>query len=528
MFKPRRLEVAHVVASPRGHIDGSWSRPSLARWLALANFLTVTGLICVAALLLLQMRTDAERRSQLTANSLVQVLGRDIARNIELYDLSLQAVVENIGRPGVLEATPELRRMILFDRAASAPGFAFQLLLDASGTIVSGSSPSVPKGLDRSDTEYFHHFTAHPDDDDLHISPPAVSRVSGQQMIMLSRRLSNSDGSFAGVVVGGIKIDYLRSLFASVGAEHAGTVTLFGPQGVVLMREPFEQSVIGASVADATSYRRMIAMREGSFVGPAMLGEDERRFTFARLGLEPLTLSIAVSPSAVYAEWQRQALSLGLVLLSLCGVTAGLTWLLRRELCHREQTEAKLVAANASLAAQATTDALTGLGNRRRFDEALAQEWDRAVRGQRPVALVLIDADCFKGFNDTYGHQRGDEALRLIAGSIRAAANRASDTACRIGGEEFAVILPEVDTAGAIVVAERIRAAVMGWGMPHASGPHTVLTVSCGVASVPEVLAPNAAALVAEADGALYVGKGAGRNQVRAAEPNETDLRLVI
>lgn len=524
---PRRPEVVHVETSPPGHLDRSWLGSSFARWLALANFLTVTGLVSVAALLLWQMRADAERRSQLTANSLVQVLGRDIARNVELYDLSLQAVVESFGRTDVAQASPELRQLILFDRAASAPGFAFLLLLNTHGVVVAGSDRLVPKGLNRAEAEYFRHFRAQPNDDGLHISPPAISRVSGQHMIMLSRRLLNSDGSFAGVVVGGIKIDYLRRLFASVDAEHAGTVTLYGPEGIVLMREPFDQSAIGVSVADTPSYRRMIAVREGSFVGPAMLGDGERDFTFARLGLEPLTLSIAVEPSVIYAEWQRQALSLGMVLLSLCGVTVGLTWLLRRELSRRELAEMRLVAANAHLAAQATTDALTALGNRRRFDEALVQEWDRAVRGRRSLALILIDADCFKGFNDTYGHQRGDEALRLIAGSIRAAANRSSDTACRIGGEEFAVILPEIDLAGAAVVAERIRTAVMSWAMPHTAGPHAVLTVSCGVATVPEILAHNAAALVAEADAALYAAKGAGRNQVRAAEPSKKAMRLV-
>lgn len=523
----RGTEVEHVETSPAGRLYRSWLGRSLGRWLVLANFLTVTGLISVAALLLWQMRTDAEHRSQLTANSLVQVLGRDIARNVELYDLSLLAVVEGFGRTDVAQASPELRRMILFDRAASAPGFAFLLLLDTNGVIASGSDHLVPKGLDRSDTEYFRHFAAHPNDDGLHISPPAISRVSGQRMIMLSRRLTNPDGSFAGVVVGGIKIDYLRSLFASVDAEHAGTVTLYGPKGIVLMREPFDQSAIGVSVADTPSYRRMIVMREGSFVGPAMVGEGQRRFTFARIGTEPLTLSIALTPSTIYAEWWHRAIGLGMVLLSLCGVTAGLTWWLRRELGRREQAETKLLAANARLAAQATTDALTGLGNRRCFDETLAQEWERAVRGRRPLSLILIDADCFKGFNDTYGHQRGDEALRLIAGSIRAAANRASDTACRIGGEEFAVILPEIDLVGTEVVAERIRAAVMGWAMPHAAGPRAVLTVSCGVASAPEILAHNAAALVAAADAALYVAKGTGRNQVRAAGKCEGTLRLV-
>lgn len=517
----------HVATSPPERLHRSWLERSLARWLVLANFLTVAGLISVAALLLWQMRTDAEHRSQLTANSLVQVLGRDIARNVELYDLSLLAVVEGFGRADVAQASPELRRMILFDRAASAPGFAFLLLLDARGTIVSGSNDLVPKGLDRSGTEYFRYFITHPDDDGLHVSPPAISRVSGKQMIMLSRRLSNPDGSFAGVVVGGINMDYLRSLFASVDAEHAGTVTLYGPEGIILMREPFDQSAIGASVADTPSYRRMITMREGNFVGPAMVGEGQRRLTFAQLGTEPLTLSIAVVPSTIYAEWWHRAIGLGMVLLSLCGVTVGLTWWLRRELGRREQAETKLLAANARLAAQATTDALTGLGNRRRFDEALAQEWERAVRGSRSLSLILIDADCFKGFNDTYGHQRGDEALRLIAGSIRAAANRASDTTCRIGGEAFAVILPEIDLMGAQAVAERIRTAVMGWAMPHATGPHAVLTASCGVASVPEVLAHNVAALVAEADAAIYAAKRSGRNQVLAAERSKAVLRLV-
>ncbi|MCJ2049820.1 sensor domain-containing diguanylate cyclase [Methylobacterium sp. J-070] len=519
--------MAHNETSPPGHRDRSWLGSSLTRWFVLGNFLAVAGLIGVAALLLWQMRTDAERRSEANANSLVQVLGRDIARNVELYDLSLQAVIEGFGRTDVAQASPELRQMILFDRAASAPGFAFLLLVDSHGAIVSGSNASVPMGLDRSETEYFRHFIAHPDDADLHISPPAVSQVSGQRMIMLSRRLSNSDGSFAGVVVGGIKIDYLRSLFASVDAERAGTVTLYGPEGLVLMREPYNQSAIGTSVADTPSYRRMTAMRDGSFTGPAMLGEDERRFTFARLGLEPLTLSIAVAPSVIYAEWWHRALGLGMVLLGLCGVTAGLTWLLRRELGRREQAEAELLAANARLATQATTDALTGLGNRWHFDEVLRQEWDRAARCRRPLSLILVDADCFKGFNDTYGHPRGDEALRLIAGSIRAAANRASDMVCRIGGEEFAVILPEIDMAGSELVAERIRAAVMGWAMPHTAGPHAVLTVSCGVASVPEVSAHKAAALVAEADAALYAAKNAGRNRVRAAEPSKAALRLV-
>ncbi|WP_187274929.1 MULTISPECIES: sensor domain-containing diguanylate cyclase [unclassified Methylobacterium] len=473
------------------------------------------------------MREDATRRTEITSRSLLQVLERDIARNIELYGLSLQAVVDGMKRTDVAQASPELRHMILFDRSATGLGFGFIMVMNAAGDVVLSSQSVTPSSLNRADSEYFQYFTAH-DDDGLHISPPTISRLTGQWVVMLSRRLSSSDGSFAGVVTGAIHLDYFRGLFAAAGVARIGTVTLYGPGGSILMREPFDQQLLGKSVAQQPSYRLIMARQKGSFNGPAMIGEGERRFEFTHVSDQPLQLSTAIPPKDIYADWWQKALTLGGAVLSLCAATMGLTWLFRRELDRRQIAEIATSALNVKLERLATTDGLTGLSNRRRFDEVLAREWSRAVRTLQPLSLILLDADSFKGFNDCYGHQKGDEALKLIARSMEAVISRSGDTGYRIGGEEFAVILPDTSEEGAKIVASRIQEAVTGWKLPHASSTHRVLTVSCGLAQIPETIAIEPAELFRAADAALYEAKRSGRNCVRVSGAANPNLLLVV
>ncbi|MBA9071606.1 diguanylate cyclase (GGDEF)-like protein [Methylobacterium sp. RAS18] len=483
-------------------------------WLAVLNSLSIVGLCAVSAFMLWQLRLDAGRKSEINSRSLIQVLGSDIARNVELYDLSLKAVAEGMTKSEVVTASPELRQMILFDRAITAPGFAYILVIDRNGNVIANSRTVDAISLNFSDRSYFRHFAGGAADT-LHINAPIISRISGQPVLTLSRRLSNSDGSFAGVVTGGIKLEYFRRMFVAAGADHAGTVTLYGPGGTIVMREPLVQSHLGSSVAETISYRKILRSKSGSFIGPAMLGEGDRQFVFMHIGDYPLQLSTAIPPAEIYAEWRWTAFVLGSVVICLCAVTALLTWLFGRELTQRRRSEEQTAALNLELKRLAATDALTGLSNRRRFDEVLAREWRRAVRTHQPLSLILLDADHFKGFNDRYGHQRGDEALKLIAHSIEAAIDSTHDIACRIGGEEFAVVLPNTDTAGAMVVADRIRKAISGWNVPHAASPHGVLTVSLGLAEVPQTAAAEPAALIAAADRGLYDAKARGRNQIR-------------
>lgn len=165
----------------------------------------------------------------------------------------------------------------------------------------------------------------------------------------------------------------------------------------------------------------------------------------------------------------------------------------------------------------AATDGLTGLGNRRRFDTALATEIQRLRAEGGALSLILLDIDHFKPFNDSYGHVAGDDCLRRVAELLDGTVQRACDTVARYGGEEFAVILPETGLDAAGTVAERIRLGVRGLGIPHATSPAGgVVTVSLGVATVTvsEVTTPEV--LVALADRQLYRAKAAGRDRVAA------------
>jgi diguanylate cyclase (GGDEF)-like protein/PAS domain S-box-containing protein len=167
------------------------------------------------------------------------------------------------------------------------------------------------------------------------------------------------------------------------------------------------------------------------------------------------------------------------------------------------------------LRALSREDALTGLPNRRAYEQTLATEWRRALRNQRPLAILLLDVDHFKAFNDHYGHPMGDACLRQVADVLRAGCRRSADTMARFGGEEFIAIFPETDAIDAAGVAEHMRASVANRAIPHASaGDLAVVTISIGVASLVPYNGLRPADLVRMADEALYAAKRAGRNQV--------------
>ena len=184
----------------------------------------------------------------------------------------------------------------------------------------------------------------------------------------------------------------------------------------------------------------------------------------------------------------------------------------------RDMTDQKQ--AELALRTLATKDGLTGLANRRTFDQTLEMEWARAMREKKPLTLLLADVDHFKLYNDCYGHQKGDECLKAVAAVIGEKAFRPADLAARYGGEEFAVIMPETNLEGACKVADRIRDAVSRLNIAHAApGAGPRVTLSVGVATnIPRTdLSPDC--FVESADRALYSAKHAGRDRVATAAP---------
>lgn len=188
---------------------------------------------------------------------------------------------------------------------------------------------------------------------------------------------------------------------------------------------------------------------------------------------------------------------------------------LNLEIAERKQAELALQQANTELQRLSWLDGLTGIANRRRFDEYLQLEWQRSLREECPISLLLLDVDHFKLYNDCYGHQAGDRCLQQVALALTKSTKRSTDLVARYGGEEFAIVLPNTDAKGAVQVGEQVCLAVRSVQIPHQKSlVSTVVTVSIGVATIVPTLSHAVSELVAQADAHLYTAKAAGRNQV--------------
>jgi diguanylate cyclase (GGDEF)-like protein len=384
------------------------------------------------------------------------------------------------------------------------------LLVDRNGNLLADAGPMIAsRSLNVSDREY---FTAHRNANHLglYVSRPYRSKAPhGDFSIGISRRLSDADGGFAGVVMGSIALNTINQRFEHLSLGQQGAINLFRGDGVLLTRYPFDASQIDQDLGGSPHVQRLLKDKSGTFDSVSPIDGVHRIISFGRLEKYPLVLTVALSVDDVFTAWEKKALVLSLVTLVLCCAVVGLTFLFQRELKRRTRAETKLRRI-------ARTDDLTGLPNRRAFRETFEREWRQAVRSGSALSLLSIDADYFKSFNDRYGHGRGDEVLRAIAGTLDSSIRRPRDIAARYGGEEFAVILPETDLAGAMRIADSIRQTITAMAIVHEGSPYHIVTASIGAASAHPARGSESNALLEAADQALYRAKAAGRNAIRS------------
>ncbi len=468
----------------------------------------------VCGWILLEARHAAAARATEAATSLASSLRFDIARNVEALNLSLEAVASNLKLPGLDRLSPEMRQLVLFDHASSTRYPTSIFVVDETGQITLDSRSLIPPPQNLADRDHFQ-IHKHSESAGLYISRPLISRVNGRPLVAFSKRLSHPDGAFAGIVLSAMLQDYFQTAFRDISLGPNSSVTLVRTDGVVLMRWPYREDFIGSNIKRADLFIHFPKASSGHFQSRAVSDGINRLFVYAQVDNQPLIVVVGQSLGDVFASWWRQALAIGALMAVLCALTVVLAAFLNREFARRSAAERKLTVL-------ATIDGLTSLANRRHFNRMLVYEWRRAMRSRGPVALLMIDADDFKLYNDSYGHQAGDELLQAIARSIAAAVRRPSDLGARFGGDEFAVLLPSTSLEEAAALADRFRADLMA----HcgANDQRTNVRMSIGVACLVPGMGEKHQDLIAAADKALYRAKHLGRNRTELAETDAGSL----
>lgn len=469
---------------------------------------------------------NAHQRNLQIAENDSENLARSLAQHAEdtfalvdnnLVDLSERIETDGLGQPQRLRL-----QKVMQTQVNNLPQLHGSFVYDAQGNWILTSNGKPLSHANNADRAYFKYHLTH-NNNAIYIGEVIRSRSTGDLVIPISRRLNHADGSFAGVVMATLYVDYFRQFYNNFALNNDASLSLVLTDGTILYRRPYNEDTIGRNISHSVLFREVLPHSPfGNVTMVSQFDNVERVYGYSRVERYPLVITAGLSKRDVLADWRSDASLFvlgGGVLLS---ILLALGLVLIRQINHSVQTEVELMRTrdqltqmNHTLEELALLDSLTGLANRRQFDIALKNEMTRAARNDRSVALLMLDIDYFKQFNDIYGHVAGDQCLQQLGRLLQSMASRPGDLMARYGGEELAIILPDTDLQGAVAFAERVLENIRQLKVAHSGSPLGIITASIGAsAKVPHPYNDTPLGLVSMADSALYTAKKGGKNQV--------------
>jgi diguanylate cyclase (GGDEF)-like protein len=537
----------------RGHQDKAGPP-----FLSIRGRLVLLALLIVGPLMIDRVRLLEASRSERIASTASEVLdltkrGAEGQREIIT---TVRAMLQVTARAYVaMMARGDTCNLYIRDLVGDMPWIKGMSIIGPDGRIKCSTLPSAI-GLDMSDRPHYEEAIR---TNDFVVSDYLVGRSNQAPSIVVAYPAQAIDPSVNAVMVASVDLHWVANLVATLARRPGATVMLVDAGGTVLAGDPQSASWIGKSVREADPFRGFGDKAEGT---ARTAGPDgvRRIYGFVAVPLSDARLVVGLTEAEVLSHIDRE-LQLAYLQLAFFGILVLIVaWIggerlivdpirslartatrlgrgdltarperqrwakefaplaaALREMAQRlAERDGELRSANEHLERLALIDPLSGVANRRNFDETLARNWREAIRYRRPLGLLMIDVDHFKLFNDRYGHVEGDACLRRVGKLLMSVAGRPGDLPARYGGEEFAVLLPGASLAGARIVAERLRRAVEELYITNADAPLGQVSVSIGLASMVPNLGDRAQSLIEAADVGLYAAKRGGRNAVIA------------
>ncbi|MCD5993424.1 GGDEF domain-containing protein [Pseudomonas sp. CDFA 602] len=498
----------------------------MKRDLRLAAWLICIVCSCVVLLMAWQAWTARQNtldNIQTNSANLASALSTYTDGIVKQSELMLIGLTERIEKDGTGSSEIERLRSVIAREMGALPQVSSVSLYNAEGICIFSTNQNAT-GIDSNQREYFKHHVENASRAS-YVGPTIISRATGMWVISVSRRINSPDASFAGVMVITIGIEHLLRFYSGIQVGDTGVISLTSSTGQMRLRFPYREGDIGRDLSSTPIFSTYAHLPSGTAEFVSKLDGTPRFYAFARSDVYPLVTVVALGQREAMSAWTSQAKQSMLVVLVLLGLVVALGIRLIGHIHSRIRAEdelllsqAALIELNQHLELIASEDKLTGLANRRRFDQFIEVEFKRARRERSPLSLVFIDVDYFKRYNDRYGHLAGDECLVMLSRLVEQCIRRPGDIAARYGGEEIAVVLPSTDESSARRVAETILRAIQDHQIEHQASPFAIVTVSLGVATFTGTdRQVDQRALIEQADRALYAAKSQGRNRVSGA-----------